>query len=1151
MSRDDAHPLAHQVLRASAGSGKTYRLATRYLALLHTGQAPRTILATTFTRKAAGEILGRVLVRLGRAAIDPREAAALAKDLGDDRLSRADCQQLLATLCASLHRVSISTLDSFFARLANSFRYELEIPAVAAMSSMDDPRVVELRAAAIEALLADDEPAVLLDLLRRLHHDSAQSSVTRAIDQIVSKLHDVYRGAPEPAAWNRVPMPAGALADADLQLAIQALSAVGQNPKLGKGIRNAIEKSHAAACFNDWDNFLGKGPAKNILEGNPKYGPAPMPDDVIAAYTPLIIHARARIVGRYVDLNAATFDLMQRYDLHFSRLRAAAGVLLFSDLPHRLARHLSGEDLSDEDLQEIYYRLDGRVGHMLLDEFQDTSPEQWRVLLPLAREITAYGDGERTFFCVGDVKQAIYGWRGGSAELFDQLDDDLQLPPDATSSMDVSFRSSQVVLDAVNAVFAGDAMAHILEGLADGVAAWQKGFNTHTAARELPGYVELQATAEPAGGEDDGPSETSDEESGGDGSGEEGAPITTRDAAHLDFVAQRVAQIVQQNPGRGVGILTARNDTARHLLDRLRAHGVEASGESGITVDDDPAVTLILSALTLADHPGDTACAFHVLHSPLAPTLGLRAADPRALERVALAIRTDLLQHGYARVVADWARALAPACDPRGGRRLSQLVELADAYDPALTLRPRQFVDFVRATPIEEPSPAAVRVMTVHKAKGLEFDVVVLPELEKKVAEVRQAIAYLERPTPTSAVSGVYRSVKKEIRAMLPDVERAYEQERRRRLHDDLSGLYVALTRARFALHLFVKPLQANKNGTPCAVGFSNASYASIIRRALAPMRGEGDDDARREALRDPALFEGGRILFSAGDPGWHASAPKAPAPKPAPPSAPAPPADWASGRPARSWPQVSPSSLESQGRIRIEDLLALEPSPGRARGSLIHTWFEQVDFLAPMEATSAESTQSDSTLFESAPSKSVHPESARPDSARTASTQPDPDDATLLAIAKAMRVDPTLAAKHLADFRAMLRRPAVRAALARPAAADTDADTAASDSDSDTTFDLWRERPFAVRVEGRLLTGLFDRVLVTRRKGRLVAAELLDFKTDRVDPEDRDAWSAMIEAYRPQIAAYREALAAMLGLPASAVAARLLLVAAGLTVDL
>src|SRR5689334_7619427 len=95
------------------------------------------------------------------------------------------------------------------------------------------------------------------------------------------------------------------------------------------------------------------------------------------------------------------------------------------------------------------FRLDGGIRHLLLDEFQDTAPPQWRVLRPLAEGVVNGRGG--TFFCVGDGKQAIYGWRGGVAEIFDCLED--QLPALAKKELAQSYRSSQPVIDSVNQVF--------------------------------------------------------------------------------------------------------------------------------------------------------------------------------------------------------------------------------------------------------------------------------------------------------------------------------------------------------------------------------------------------------------------------------------------------------------------------------------------------------------------------------------------------------------------------------------------------------------------------------------------------------------------------------------------------------------------------
>src|ERR1700722_16459157 len=115
----------NQVIRASAGSGKTHQLTTRYLALLAAGVEADAILATTFTRKAAGEILDRVLERLAVAAGDAAAAKQLASQIGAENFGQPDFVRLLRRLLQNLHRVRIGTLDSFFMALAGSFSFEL------------------------------------------------------------------------------------------------------------------------------------------------------------------------------------------------------------------------------------------------------------------------------------------------------------------------------------------------------------------------------------------------------------------------------------------------------------------------------------------------------------------------------------------------------------------------------------------------------------------------------------------------------------------------------------------------------------------------------------------------------------------------------------------------------------------------------------------------------------------------------------------------------------------------------------------------------------------------------------------------------------------------------------------------------------------
>src|SRR5262245_30009004 len=117
----------HQIFLASAGTGKTFRLSNRYIQLIARGAKPGTILATTFTRKAAGEILGRILNRLAAAATEDKPLAELREQV-DPKLTHEQCRDLTVSLARQMNRLNIGTIDSFFARVLRGFGLELGVP---------------------------------------------------------------------------------------------------------------------------------------------------------------------------------------------------------------------------------------------------------------------------------------------------------------------------------------------------------------------------------------------------------------------------------------------------------------------------------------------------------------------------------------------------------------------------------------------------------------------------------------------------------------------------------------------------------------------------------------------------------------------------------------------------------------------------------------------------------------------------------------------------------------------------------------------------------------------------------------------------------------------------------------------------------------
>ncbi|WP_432798899.1 UvrD-helicase domain-containing protein [Poriferisphaera sp. WC338] len=1116
--------MPHRIVRASAGAGKTYQLTVRYLMLLRAGTAADEILATTFTRKAAGEILGRVLGRLAKAVVSEKERAALSKDLAREALhpdlgkpvSESECLGLLRALTAKLHRLNISTLDSFFQRVASSFRFELGLPVDPVVTDEGSTLAKHIRMQAIEAMLgevagryvenesAEGDMQTLLRLLKELHHDAAKRSVTEAIDNIVVDLYGLYREVPDQAKWSMIAVGeemAGRLDESALQASIQRLEGlVDYLPmtKTGKPNGNwlkAWDKSVFAARRGDWLMLAGSGLVKAVCDhekGGKFYGKE-LEGEVAAVYELIGRHVRAEVARMLHVQTLATYQLLKDFDRHYVRIRDQHGVVLFSDITHKLSRYLPAQDTAL--LTEMYYRLDGQVKHLLLDEFQDTSREQWAVLEPMAEEMTAWTDGalSRSFFCVGDTKQAIYGWRGGYVGLFDQVE---ALPglddPQARMRLDMSFRSSQVVLDAVNQVFDGLAGVDVLDGMGMTKQAWEGMFDSHKAGnKELPGYVELISSRQKGNHQSD------DQDDSEFGPSDE----------HEVFVAEKIKFLAAKHPDRSIGVLVNRNSTVNRLLFELQKLGIKASGEGGSSIANHPAVAAILSALMLADHAGDTVAAFHVLNSPVGQVLAMKEMSPSTCERISNHIRDTMLRVGMANTLARWGAALTKTCDDLSMRRLEQLVGLAERYEQEHQgaglmlemLRLSRFVSYIQTVRVEDASVAQVRVMTLHQSKGLEFDVVVMAELDQGMKFRWPAVVL--RDSQTDEVRAVFRSGNDEMRLYVNAVWAAFELKKQEQWREELCKLYVGMTRAKHALHMIVKEKKQKKSGSSASGG---SSFAAVLCDTLA---NDADDSSAPD-----------RILYAHGDGAWDQSCNKVET------------AESfnqqldddvdvvgqlhsrlqkADDDVARSWVAVSPSSLESAGTVRAEELLSIEvmDDSGRQFGTLVHEWFSVIGFWGEDDGEGLVTGVEGMT------------------------------DERLLVVADDIvnMADAEMLEKAIA-FRRIFEKQAVREVLSRRANGEKD--------------ELWRERRFAVRIEGgKLMRGAFDRVVVHRdRSGQVKGATLIDFKTDRVEKEG-DVEQHMA-TYRPQVEAYRGALVKMLGIDREDVRVKLVFTGKGIVQD-
>ncbi|MEZ6057420.1 MAG: UvrD-helicase domain-containing protein [Planctomycetaceae bacterium] len=1063
--------LENRVIFASAGTGKTFQLANRYISTLREA-APERILASTFTRKAAGEILERVLKHLALAATSEADAAKVAGFPGLEGITVTEARTLLGNLTRHLHRVRISTLDAFFINVATNLSLELGLPT--GWRLMDENEETQLRLTAIERLLAEN-PEQVRRLLKMLHPGASSRSVQSQLAGAIVEFYSAFRQS-LPEAWQRIPERPRATDD-ELTDAVEVLA----NAPLPSDKRweKAHQKSLAQARTRQWSEFFSGGLPKCVLSGECRFYSKPVEETLQRAYETLIGLARRDLVAEFRDRTIGTFELLQMFDRHSKQVRREAKAVSFDDVVWTLVE--GGEQ---RRLGQLAYRLDTQFDHLLLDEFQDTSLSQWRALEALAR--SAASEPEGSFFCVGDSKQAIYSWRGGNANLFLSIPEQLNIE---SSPLNESFRSSPVIMEGVNVLCERLGYHPSLdEHHLSAITSWSDRVEEHRAFhQQLPGYVSLQ-TAPRA--ED----------------------YRQQVGTTMEFAIERIRELTQQTPGASIGVLVRKNETVQKLVHGLRAIGVPASNEGKGQLTDSVAVQAILSLLQMADHPGDTVARFHVANSPIGRHYGFE--DDRQEEQgrdLATRVRLELQVLGYGRFLDRLVRAIESECSEHSKLRLQQLVDAAFAFTSRQSLRPTEFVAFVKSAKYAAPTNAAVRVMTVHQSKGLEFDIVVLPELHSPVTGGRPSVVRASR-SPMEPPNVVMPYPNQHLASLLPDVlQEAVRSTIAESIQEEMCQLYVAVTRARFALHLVIPPSSATEKTLP-------KSLAGVLRAAVAEGKGEpnsllwelGDADWSQgmEEFRPSTAMAGDAvdvevmtpddaILHDAERQEIQESWPVVRL------------ADGGVGGKG-SLPTVSPSQMGHRSR-RLASLLSNVRADAMTQGSLIHAFFEQVEWME-----------------EGVPSA---------------------DD--LRVVADGFEAEVDLVKRCIERFSQLLKHPDLAWVLSRrsylpPRDVDWSRETLQSLSEGPFEVEAYRERQLRVRDGNQIIGGIMDRLVLLRRDGKVVAADILDFKTDGLESGRVDFTEERWGGYGEQLRLYARAVALQYGLELGSLSARLLVLATG-----
>jgi ATP-dependent exoDNAse (exonuclease V) beta subunit len=891
-------PVDDKVILASAGSGKTFALSDRIVKLLATGAKPEQIVALTFTRAAAAEFMARTLEKLAKAASSEEEAADLRSE---DRLKLPETcdaaffRKLLRKTLLSMQRLTLGTLDSFFARLVTNNPTEVGLDG-GRISNISDVEAADIRTQVIAQMMAETEPAEiaeLWDLLRFLNQGKEVATPLKGFAETVKSLHDLISLAKDAHKWgdaetiwkNGRPEIFQAPTEAEKQAAAQGLAVWlgGQTfhatfKKSLLAIAEGIGAMSHASDLKDsiWDNLggrlrpvilgkVGEGITITYPSGD-KGKPITLPPAQCDQLRVLARAAYSTALQERLEQTQAVYRLLKRYDEIYDREIRQRGRLTFSDNVTLL--------LNAEGKFDIDYRLDCSVKHWLFDEFQDTSTRQWKVLESNLMEIIG-GHQEktewRTAFFVGDLKQSLYGWRAGNPELLRKVDG--LIPNEGNNRLDYTRRCAQPVVDLVNTLL-GDLTPHGPFFSPEAAEQWAKVWGDHESKnKDKPElgealWVRLNNLETEEGQELD----------------EEEAE-TTKVASQAKWIGKHIEESGLTDgkgllkPGITCAILVSKNSQAAEITEQLRRMGIEAADEAAAEVAmDNPFTAGIVALIKNTAHPTDRLSKGMAQMSPSAKAYVDACGG---WEAARLRIAEVFYEKGGEALLQELLKGRIPTGESNGERflakRVQQILALAVKFDENDHRDLGAFATHLELSSLRDTAdPRSVQVLTIHRSKGLQYTAVYLPCLnseKQKIAQVRVSDPMVKTDEDFIPEWALTRPKTEVTEADPATLEAVLIKERTAAAYENLCRLYVGMTRAVRRLVLVTDEIELeSREELTDEKKFKKYDFAMLIEAVLGGTSGE----SKGRKVEMPGVCPA-EIMAQYGSDAWIAQAIKAP----------------------------------------------------------------------------------------------------------------------------------------------------------------------------------------------------------------------------------------------------------------------------------
>jgi ATP-dependent exoDNAse (exonuclease V) beta subunit len=823
---------AFSIYNASAGSGKTYMLVKEYLKILlsaSTDDAYRKILAITFTNKAVEEMKSRIISNLSEFSKDDPDdkgqalMIVLAQETG---LSLATIKEkaraIIKNIIHNYAAFDISTIDKFTHKVIRAFAHDLNLPVTFDVSLETENLLQE----AVDAIIAKaGENEVLTSLLVDFSVDKTDNDkswdVTYELLEIGRLLvNENHRN--ELDQFQDKTIEEFLFIKKKLQGMVNALEA--ECKTLGDELQQLLDskgvdpKSFSAGHFPNHIGYIRQGTLNNthkkyFTPDDIKINKSAKDRDLIEAAMPELFVILLKVYKNYEKRNfynaflknITPLSLLNSIGQELARIQKEQNVLSISEF-----NAIIHKEIQNQPAPFIYERLGERYRHFFIDEFQDTSEMQWHNLIPLIDNALAGQDmaGDKgSLMIVGDPKQSIYRWRGGKAEQFIALSKDINPfsnPDRQMVNLGKNFRSYSEVIGFNNDFFSFIANEFENQDYHDLYSANSRQETNAKAG----GYVNISFLPEWADIDEDAPE---------------------KNELYLKAVLTTIEKVMAQGfQYKDIVLLTRKRQPGVLLANYLTENAIPILSSETLLIENSAQVKLIIQLLRYLKSNENIEAKAHFLYfAARSRNLqegthdfikeGMEQPDEDALEAwlggydINISFRSCRKKSLYEAVETIIAAFIK---DKSNQSYVQYFLDLVLERDVRVQAGIADFLDYWdnNGSKFSIPSPEgndAVRIMTIHKSKGLEFPVVIFPFAEEDYAKAPRSKMWLDLDDDTFEFQRALIDSKKEVAEYGDKASELYFIKSQEELLDNVNILYVALTRAEEQLYII-----SNRNFT-------------------------------------------------------------------------------------------------------------------------------------------------------------------------------------------------------------------------------------------------------------------------------------------------------------------------------------------------